>query len=219
MSAARSPRVICGALSMRAVLRRAAAPARPARARASSLRLDGSRSARCASASAYAFAAPVEIAARPRAARQSAPATLASRRIELDRLAEVLERRVGVALLPLDAGQLAIQERAVGRAGDRRRVGLRSPRRDGRPRRLARARQRPARRRGTSALRRAAPDRQRRIGGQRGLERRQRVGLPVRARAAPARVRPAPTHRSACRSSARSKCGSAAFGSFRASST
>ena len=104
-------------------------------------------------------------------------------RIERRRLAEVLERRVHVGgrrFLPLDPGQLAIQERAVGRARNRRGVGtdrLVEP---------AGARRLPRLLRGCCSTPPelqhldAPPDvGQRRIDGERRLERGDRVGVAV----------------------------------------
>ena len=99
--------------------------------------------------------------------------------IERGGLAEVLQRSVRVPLLPFDDGQLAIQKRAVRRAGDRGGVGLR---------RLVE----PAGARGLAGpsdplLRVAEPEHLdpagqfglRRIDGQRRFEGRQRVSVPV----------------------------------------
>ena len=116
----------------------------------------------------------------PRGSRRSAPAS-PHRSGRARPPAEVLERGGGVALLTLDAGELAIEERTVGRARNRRQVGLVRLVETTGLRRLARARQ--------PLLHGAEPEdfdaaRQiglRRIGGNRRFERRQRVDLAVEA--------------------------------------
>ena len=99
--------------------------------------------------------------------------------LERHRLAEVLQRLVGGALLTFDGGELAIQERTIGGAGNRAVVERDRVIHAPGPRRLSRAIQ--------VVLLAAEPQhldaprqiRQRRIDGQRRLECRQRVGLPV----------------------------------------
>jgi len=61
----------------------------------------------------------------------------------------MLERRVGVAFLPLDAAQLAIEKRAVRRAGDRGGIRLRRLVEPAGARGIARPARFPARRCGT----------------------------------------------------------------------
>ncbi len=125
MSAARSPRVICGACSMARY-----SSGRRARADLARARRRSSRSAP-PSARALALRTPSRRpSSSPSLSRMSPICTKRVRvgRIERDRLLQMLERRVGIAFLPLDGGQLAIQKRAVRRARHRRRVRRESPR-------------------------------------------------------------------------------------------
>ena len=99
--------------------------------------------------------------------------------LERDRLGEMLQRAIVLALLPFDRGQLAIQERAVGRALDGagvERDGLLEPsgeRRGARAVQILLLRAKPHH---LDAPRHVA---ERRIDDERRLERRQRVGFPV----------------------------------------
>ena len=173
ISAARSPRVICGACRWRGTPP-AAAPGRRVREWRRASRSQRRRSARCASASAYAFVAPSK---SPRASRSSpiCVSELASLGSRVDGLAEMLERRLGVAVCRSTAASSRYRNGAVGRARDRRRVdaGCASsslPARGRLPRRSQLAR-----RHGTAAPRHAARVGQRRVGRQRRLERGERV--------------------------------------------
>ena len=142
--------------------------------------------------------------------------------IERRRLAEVLERRVGVALLPLDGGELAIQERAVGRAGDRRRVGRARLVEPAGARRLARAARVPARRCGTSAPRCAGASSVSDGSAASAASKRRRARRASRFSASSASPRPTSAETSSCcgfSSSARSKCAQRGLRSLRASST
>ena len=178
---------------MRAVL--AGQPrAAPIRARtASTPRLDGGVRLDAPATSAYAFAAPVEVAARLEDLadlRQRAGVG----RIERDRLAEVLER--ARRRRPSAARRRPARDRGTGcRASSRSPPRTpASPRRAGRPaRRLARARHVLLDAAEPQHLDAARRSRQRRIGGERRFERRERVGVAVERRAAPGRGRRAPS--------------------------
>ena len=213
MSAARSARVICGAWS---IARYSAGSSAQRRSRAhrveprldGRVRLDGQRR-RCRPSRASSNRRAL------RGSRRSAPASPRRVGSSATALRKCSSARVVVALLPLDAGQLAIQERAVGRARDRRQVRLRSHRPGGR---LAP----PARARAMSLLDAAEPQDFDAARRDRSATDRRRARLRTRrarrprdsGRAAPGRGRRAPRHRRVCglSSSARSKCASAAFG-------
>ena len=189
MSAARSPRVICGAPS----IARYSAGSRASSARARTrLELAPRRPSfgSIASASAYALTAPSK---SPRGLEHLADLRQRPRvgRIERDRLAEVLQRRRRCA--PADARRRRARDTGTRcRASWRSRAcSARSPRRGGRPAPPRRARlRRPARAAEPQHLDPPRRSGQRRIDGQRRLERGQRVGLPVRA---PSSAWPRPT--------------------------
>ena len=123
MSAARSPRVICGAGIDRRDTRPADAPARCARARASSFASTASLGS-SGSASAYACSAPSR---SPLAASRSSPTcTHATRRRRRRGPAPCGSRSSAASALPLLALRRPRSSRyrngAVGRAGDRARI-------------------------------------------------------------------------------------------------
>ena len=173
MSAARSPRVICGALSIARYSAGSRASSIRARTRVELAR-PRRRSARARSASAYALAAPSK---SPRASRSSPICASDWRRS--DRAPAALRKCSSAASASpccVRRRQLAVQERAVGRARDRARVRAHRLVELAVARRLARG--------GQVLLDAAEPQHfdaprdvgQRRIGGQRGLERDERVG-------------------------------------------
>ncbi len=178
MSAARSPRVICGAWSIArysAGQQRAAPTARAPRRAAPRTALFGSIASACADTPSRASSnSPRASSSSPICA--SDPASAGSSSTALRKCSSA---SVGVALLPLDAGQLAVEERAVGRARDRRRVRLRRLVEPAGSRRVARACK--------PLLDCPEPQHfdaprqigQRRIDGERRLERGERVALAI----------------------------------------
>ncbi len=215
MSAARSARVICGACAIARYSAGSRASAARARARRASPRRPQIGS--IASASVVRCERGVEVAASP---SSSSPICASERRvgrIERDGLS-------GSARAPHRRRPPAVRPRRARDRETRCRASSRSP--PGTPAPLPRScrrapprapRQCLARRRGTSARRRAARSVSEGIGGKRRLERREphRLAPERHERLASSDERRSRRRR---RSSARSKCSSAALGSLRASS-
>ena len=216
MSAARSPRVICG---RRAIARYSAGSrASSARARsASSTRAWRSRrSASMASASSYAFDRALEVAPRLEQLANLPPASAASAGSRSTARAEVLRAPVGDRLAAARRRPARGTETRYRASSQSRPVRADRVVDAGRRRAACRAhRQVAARRRGTSAPRRAGAICVKRRDRPRARLRMRRAPRPrvVERQAAPRPGRPAPRGPPRCRASARSKCSSAAFAS------
>ena len=177
MSAARSPRVICGG---RSIARYSAGRRRELSlvAHRVELRLDRRRRARLRATSRTRRRArrgrPRSRGCSPICASDAASAGSSSTAFR-----RCSSAASASSLLPLDRRELAIQKRAVRRRRDRRGVQPRRPRRAGPPRRVARVARSCCDAAELAAPRPAGDVGQRRVGGERRFERRHRVGVAV----------------------------------------